>query len=545
MRSAWLTCLPVLLVAAAGAADDRLDLQTSPGGVTIGRATASPSVASPSPVRLFGREPRPDFAPLPPAPQPRAKPGPEGIDDTIFWRAINARDPAAARVEYDRLVATATPWPAQPTAAAVLKQASFDIDFAAAREAGDWSRVVALAADHPGQFVCDRVYNYWTLADAHVQRTAWDEAARLLGRVIADCGPADRQQALDRAADQLPQAFAARVFDRAGPAADTDAAAYRLTSRRIVAAFEAGDDATVLATATASADAIARRQDADLALFAAWAGERSGQHEAAALWFNNALTWQPSATAATGAVNAALRDGDIATAERLIDRHLAGTPTAAEAKARIADARVVARYEAGDDRGTVALAEQAQREGTATGNTALMAGLAQLRLDNPAAAIASFQAAGDAGIGAPATLGLARARLALGETEAAAALARAVLPDADAKALLGIIHIRRAAAAFADRDYETALVSARGAQSAPDLAIDALGLEGWSLFRLRRYRDAADVFEWLYRLDQTPDIADGLYESLTRAHQTGRLQRIADETGGPLARRVLWRGIAE
>ncbi len=534
--------------------DPRLDLRRSSAGAVVGHAPAASLVTTSSAVRIFARQPRPDFAPLAAAPRPASATPPiaaAGIDDAAFWRAVGAGDAAAADGEYHRLTASIAPWPAAAAAKAVLDQLTFDRDMTGAADRQDWDRIAALQIRFPAQFTCDRIGNMWAAADAHRHRGNMPAAADIYAAIVEGCTGDDRILALRRAVDHLPPTLAAAVL-RGG--ADTGDAAliaaagnltYDLARNGIITAFDAGDDATVRHLSQTNEAAITLRRDAEVALFVAWSADRSATFDVARDWFARALTWQPSTASATGVVEAALRDGDLTTAERVTAQHLEGTPNGARMSARIRVARANELSAAGEDAGVVALARQARGDNIFDADLNLLAGYASLRLGDPGAAADHFAAADTVASNPAARLGLARARVALDDLDGAGAIIDGLSPTAETVAIAAEIDMRRATAAFDARDYAVALTHAQGAQRSPDFALAGLELEAWSLFGLKRYGIAAELFENLYSATPTEAIAEGLYQSLTRINRPARLRRIAQETEGPLDRRLRWQGVVD
>ncbi len=502
--------------------DPRLDLLRPAASVAVGPTRSASPVTTSSAVRTFARLPRPDFAPLAaapqPAPAPAALPVDPAIDDTAFWNATGAGAVAAATSEYNRLTAGIAPWPAAPAAKTVLDQLTFDRDLSGAADRRDWDRVAHLHAAFPAQFVCRRIGNMWTAADARRHRGELAAVADIYTAIVESCARDDRVLALRRAVDHLPPATAAQVLSVARTSDDAVVAAaagdltYDLSRNAIITAFDDGDDATVQRLARTNTAAITGRRDADVALFAGWSADRTAAHDTARDWFAHALAWQPSTAAASGVIEAALRDGDLTTAERVAAAHLHGTPDGARVASRILVARANAMSAAGDDAGVVALARQARRDNQAHADLDLLAGYANLRL---------------------------------GDLDAAATAIAGLPPTAETAAIAAQIHMRRANAAFDAREYDAALTHAQSAQRSPDLALAGLELEAWSLFHLQRYGIAAELFENLYGAAPTAAIAEGLYQSLTRINRPARLRRIAAESGGPVRRRLRWQGVID
>jgi hypothetical protein len=272
-----------------------------------------------------------------------------------------------------------------------------------------------------------------------------------------------------------------------------------------------GDPRPVLDAAFLAAygDAVQAARDPAAAEAIAWWAYDRGDAAAARRWFDVALGFGDSESAARGAVYAALAAKDRDAARALVDRWAPRFPQLAE----IAFDQPKAARPAGRDPMVVAFERKDfaaclrhATKGRLKPGQSLIHGWCLLEMGRPVEAAAAFEKAeaGPAKVRADAVYGRSLALIAAGHVEAGAEVAAGAVDDPKRRAEIGVAVLAdRAQARFDAKDWRGALTALdqRAAFAAEPARLSLL--RGWSLWHLGRKAEARDLFRDLDRAYST------------------------------------------
>ncbi len=197
-----------------------------------------------------------------------------------------------------------------------------------ASDSQQWETVVRIAGNNPDLLTCARVDSVWRTAEAEAQLGARAAAEARYRAVVESCPEAQvRLATVQKAKATLGLSTAERLIalERArGETAQPDAAEAAalaeierdLAQGRLAAAAAEGRRLPAEELARLH-DRAQRERDAALAVNLGWYDYNAGRPGAASTWFDRALGWEPSASAALGLVLALRDSGQTAAAEQV------------------------------------------------------------------------------------------------------------------------------------------------------------------------------------------------------------------------------------
>ena len=260
--------------------------------------------------------------------------------------------------------------------------------------------------------------------------------------------------------------------------------------------------------ADAAGPLVLKRKDADGAEKLGWIYYDAGRFEDARAWFKRAQGWAPTAKRAEGLARAEAKLGHDRAVETLAAAYPRQLGPLAADRAR---ARLDQAFAANDNAAVLAASRQLD---TPLGHN--LRGWTFLRLQRPTEALLEFERVldGDPGAsaaGREAAYGVASTRLALGNLDDALRVADAYhLPFEQRRALYAEVVDRKAARAFALKDYAAclALLEERRGYAEPSRAL--LVREAWARYHLGQKLIAQRIFGELDRVYGTAETAEGL-----------------------------------
>ncbi|TKC78084.1 hypothetical protein FAZ69_32195 [Trinickia terrae] len=279
---------------------------------------------------------------------------PAAPDERPLWNLLKASQLAAYDAEVTRLTGQFALWKPGAALAAERERRQREQDVAAALKGGP-DALRSMIARAPGEFGCAHIDRAWKAADVFAHAGDRDAVVSLYRTIVPSCQPAGNRIATLYLAER--QVSAAQVDDlirveaeegKRGP--EADAAFARLRYQRALSALGAlppGDPAAAMQLAALAAGIRAYR-DAPAATQAGWIEFAQHRLDAAAGWFETALTFEPqSVDGAIGLAQIRVGQRDWDAAQALLSREqVAADPRAKDLLGQIALARADEAYRA-------------------------------------------------------------------------------------------------------------------------------------------------------------------------------------------------------
>jgi cellulose synthase operon protein C len=442
---------------------------------------------------------------------------PSGVDEQPLWRLYDAGDYAGVRAAIARLEDEHPQWKVPEKLVTLLRENEVRAELQSLEQAKAWQRLLELAAHHPDQVTCVKIDNLWRVAEAQAALRQHDELYETYAGIIKECANLDHRVAtLQKSSGHLKRQELESLFeleeqhdksekevkrlaklrvDLTGP--KTPAPIERLFARNASLEQARGAEAAVLSAGHAAG---AERLG--------WIYFDAGRWSSACKWFRHAHAWKPTAKTAEGLARAQAKLGEYEEVEALAQAWPKSVGPLLES---VRMERIVRAYEAGDHR--TLLAQTATLPAPAAAN---MRGWTYLQLDRPTESALTFERilndeAARLAERHEAAFGLARARLAADDLEAALLVVRLhpMNPEQTQELRIEVL-ARQAAAAFQRKDYQTclALLEERRGLMEPSRAL--LIQEAWTRYHLRQRRIAQRMFTQLDRVYSTPETREGM-----------------------------------
>ena len=442
---------------------------------------------------------------------------PSGVDEQPLWKLYDAGDYPGVRAAIARLEGEHPEWKVPEKLLTLLRENEVRAELQSLEQAAAWERLLELAALHPDQVTCARIDNLWRVAEAQVALGQRDQAYDTYAKIIAECANLDHRVAtLQKASGRLTGEQLARLFELEAQREKPEQEAKRLAELR--ATLTKPRTPGPIERLFAREVSLEQARRAEVPVLSAghaagaerlgWIYFEAGAWSSARGWFRHAHAWKPSAKTAEGLARAEAKLGEHAAVEALAEAW-------PEAVGPLLDELrmewVIRAYEQGDHRTLLA-----QTATLATPPALNLRAWTLLRLDRPTEAALAFERVVDDDAAQlaerrEAAFGLARARLALGETDEALLITRLhPLTREQSRELRAEVLARQAAAAFERQDYQTCLglLEERRGLVAPSREL--LIQEAWTRYHLHQRLTAARMFEQLDRVYSTRETREGL-----------------------------------
>ncbi|MFT0173320.1 cellulose synthase subunit BcsC-related outer membrane protein [Paraburkholderia mimosarum] len=279
---------------------------------------------------------------------------PSAPDERPLWNLLKANELTAYDAQVARLTREYPSWTPAQALAHERERRQREEAFKVALGGGPQA-LRALLSRAPEEFGCDHIEHVWQAADAFSQAGDADAVFALYRAVVPTCAPAaNRMATLYRAVHQLSEAQVDALIDAEANeghrSPEENIAFERLRYERAVSALAAlppGDPAAAAQLAVL-APAIRARRDGEAATLAGWIAFAHQDLDAAADWFDTALSITPQAADASiglAQVRVSQRDWDAADA-LLMPRAVAKDARARNLRGQIALARADEAYRA-------------------------------------------------------------------------------------------------------------------------------------------------------------------------------------------------------
>lgn len=457
-----------------------------------------------------------------------------GIDESVLWRLFEQGDYAAVRAEIAILQNLHRDWrpPVQLMELLDRNETRGVVQQAAA--AGDWPKLVQLAAAQPGIFDCNDIENAWALAQAHVELQATERAYEVYGQLMNECEDAGVRLST------LQKALANRDDDRLATLFDEEAArpkGFEDTARfeEIIGDFKGGGGTytptaeEVLGTRIGRlvAGDLSPNEVADIArtvleLRNANGAVVLGYHHSnqddwvtAKTWFERSMAWSPTATAAEGLAYSLMNTGEPAEAEELAAAWVAEAPALASVLGNATQRKVVSVFESGDHSAALRLLDELAAEGEIDPTLEILRGWSLTSLRRPTEAgrvFANVLSIEDTALDVrrDAAYGLALSRAARGNgVEARTLIAQYDLDQEKRNNVEVAAGTQEALAAFHRGDFGLATATIERLELLAPVDADLVMLKGWSLYKEQRYTESYALFRDLRRGFNSPEAAEG------------------------------------
>ncbi len=442
---------------------------------------------------------------------------PSSVDAQPLWRLYDTGDYAAVRAEIHRLESEHPDWKVPEKLVELLRENEVRAELQSLERDTEWQRLLEVAAANPDQVTCTRIDNLWRVAAAQAALGERDALYDTYASIIERCADLDHRIAtLQKASGDLQRQGLESLFELEGQRGKTAeerqrVAALRadLTAPRTPSAIDRllARGASVAQAGQAEAAVLSERHAAGAERLG-WIYHDAGRWAKARVWFAHAHAWQPGAKTAEGLARAEARLGNFDEVERLAQ----GWP---QAVGPLLDdlrmERIVSAYEAGDHRTLLA-----QTATLSTPSALSMRAWTYLQLDRPTESALAFEQVihDDAALPSDrrqAAFGLAHAQLAIGDPEAALQVTRIhPLTREQSEEVRVEVLTRKAAAAFARRDYQTCLAMLEERRGLVEPTRELLLQEAWTRYHLRQRVFAQRMFEQLDRVYSTRETREGL-----------------------------------
>ncbi len=279
---------------------------------------------------------------------------PSAPDERPLWNLLKANELTAYDAQVARLTREYPSWTPAQALAHERERRQREEAFKVALGGGPQA-LRALLSRAPEEFGCDHIEHVWQAADAFSQAGDADAVFALYRAVVPTCAPAaNRMATLYRAVHQLSEAQVDALIEAEANeghrSPEENIAFERLRYKRAVSALAAlppGDPAAAAQLAVL-APAIRARRDGEAATLAGWIAFAHQDLDAAADWFDTALSITPQAADASiglAQVRVSQRDWDAADA-LLMQRAVAKDARARNLRGQIALARADDAYRA-------------------------------------------------------------------------------------------------------------------------------------------------------------------------------------------------------
>lgn len=228
------------------------------------------------------------------------------VDEVWLWDAFHRGDYAAVRARIADYRRQQPDWRPPEELLRLLADAEVDQAVELFRSGGKAEALIRMHARYPERFDCSHQYRRLALADAWQQRGAMDRAERVYRTIHHQCKGYLRIEALEHAAEQLPEArFAAllKLADSKGWSAEQRQRLAALKLRHLMhQASKSADRQVLLAQADALAAELVRLKSAPLARSLAWLNLEQKRPERALDLFAKSRQWQDSDEAIKGEI---------------------------------------------------------------------------------------------------------------------------------------------------------------------------------------------------------------------------------------------------
>jgi tetratricopeptide (TPR) repeat protein len=449
------------------------------------------------------------------------------VDERGLWAAYERNDYQAVSEEISILRRLHLNWQPPRRLVALVQMSETNRLLTEAKAAGRWAEVVRLHDQRPEQFGCTAISNLWLAAEAHLRLGHLQKTYDIYETIITQCSDGDlRLSTLQKALAHRDDRRLNTLFSLESNRPKTSEQVTRLAkieqdfrgipwTKPVVPETDRLNMALGALAAgkadQAKIDWIARTtlklRDVNAATTLGWRDYDAQRLEAAHAWFAQSMQWQGTPRAASGLAQVKLATGDVDGAEQLARQWVDSAPELSAVLTTVRDRKITQAFEKADYPAVLALSQaDAQRYG-------LLRGWSFHRLNRPAEAAREFEAAreaasrtGDAKLVNDAGYGLAVTWLSQGLTSKVQALidGNAIPRSHAGKLELDLLH-KKALDAYSAGAYREALAVIGEIRKRAGEQHRVREIEAWSLYELRRFREAADVFKEIHRVNPTAE----------------------------------------
>jgi cellulose synthase operon protein C len=449
------------------------------------------------------------------------------VDERGLWTAYERKDYQAVSEEISVLRRLHPSWQPPRRLVALVQMSETNRLLTEASTAGRWAEIIRLRDERPEQFSCTAINNLWLAAEAHLRLGNLQKTYDIYETVITQCSDGDlRLSTLQKALAHRDDRRLNTLFSLESNRPKTPEQMSKLAkieqdfqgipwTRPVVPEVDRlnmalGDLAAGKAD-KAKIDWIERTtlklRDVNAATTLGWRDYDARRLDSAHTWFAQSMQWKETPRAASGLAQVKLAVGDFDGAEQLARQWVDSAPELSVILTSARDRKINEAFKKSDYPTVLTLSQaEASRYG-------LLRGWSFHRLHRPAEAAREFEAAreagsrsGDSKLVNEAGYGLAVTWLSQGLTSKVHGLIDAnVITREQAGKLKSDLLNQEALDAYKAGAFREALTIIAEIRKLTDEQHPPLEIEAWSLYNLRRFREAGDVFKEIHRLNPTPE----------------------------------------